>query len=283
MKKKVLYVHHSGSLGGAPKSLAHLVERLDRTKFEATILMLKDGPAIGLLKSTGARVVVARNLFGFNGGTGTGLSAKIFVKNIIGAILTWCFAGRVLALFDPDIIHLNTTSLFLIARAARKRFPRVRIICHVREPLLENGVARILRRMNERYVDRFVAIDEFTRARLAATRVPCSMVYNPVDLDRYVAGRRTRLFHEKFRLTDDAIIITFLARIDPVNSVEELCGMAARIATDRPRLHFMLVGFRQFPAHMRSAFLRSLGNVPTCMPWNSVKTPSRSLVQLISW
>jgi glycosyltransferase involved in cell wall biosynthesis len=245
--RSVVYVHHSGSLGGAPRSLAALIARLDRTRYSPQIVMLKHGPAEGMMQATGAPVRFTTRLFGFNGGTGMGSSARIVLKNLVGAVSTILACRRSLNGLRPHIVHLNTTSLFLIARYARRHLPGVRIVCHVREPLLENVIAKLVRRMNERFIDVFVAIDRFTADRLAPRRTPCVVRYNPVDLGEFSKHARDRELHRELGLPAHAIIVTFLARIDPVNNVHGLCAMAERLCRDDPRFHFILAGFRPSP------------------------------------
>ena len=36
--KRVLYVHHGGTVGGAPRSLLFLLEQMDRRRYEPIVL-----------------------------------------------------------------------------------------------------------------------------------------------------------------------------------------------------------------------------------------------------
>ncbi|WP_211750175.1 hypothetical protein, partial [Paenibacillus sp. Marseille-Q4541] len=157
MRKKLLYVHHSGLLGGAPKSLTYLVSEVDNEKYEAEILTIRNGPAVELLQSSGLPVKIAKFMFPFHGTTVSGMSKKLFIRNLIGAFPTYFMAKRYIKKYKPQILHLNSTCLFLVAKAAKKVSKDTVVICHVREPLLKGFAGDILKKMNHKYVDGFIS------------------------------------------------------------------------------------------------------------------------------
>lgn len=221
-KKKILYIHHSGRLGGAPKSLSLLVQRIDRDKYEPIILTIKNGPAVELLKSTGAQVIVKESLFPYHGTTVSGMSLHFFLQNNIFLIPTFLGARRIIKRINPDLIHLNTTCLFAFAAAAKSLKPKIKVITHVREPLLENIFGKILKYANYRFVDGFISICKNDESRLLIKEKPAQVVYNFVDFNTYKKDLQSNILSRELNLPKQSIVCLCLARIASTNGTLEL-------------------------------------------------------------
>ena len=84
MKSKILYIHHAGELGGAPKSLSILLNGLDKNYFIPHVFMLINGSAKELFLKEKVEVTSSKwRLFAFHGTTVSGMSFKLFIKNIV--------------------------------------------------------------------------------------------------------------------------------------------------------------------------------------------------------
>ncbi|WP_340111700.1 glycosyltransferase family 4 protein [Maribellus mangrovi] len=221
-KKKILYIHHSGRLGGAPKSLSLLVQRIDREKYEPIILTIKNGPAVELLKSTGAQVIVKPYLFPYHGTTVSGMSLHFFLQNNVFLIPTFLGARRIIKRINPDLIHLNTTCLFAFAAAAKSLKPKVNVITHVREPLLDNIFGKILKYANYRFVDGFISICKNDESHLLIKQKPAEVVYNFVDFKTYNRALKSKILRDELKLANTSIVCLCLARIASTNGTLEL-------------------------------------------------------------
>ncbi|TIQ70283.1 MAG: hypothetical protein E5X64_40590, partial [Mesorhizobium sp.] len=67
------------------------------------------------------------------------------------------------------------------AKGAHDADPSIPVIAHVREPILHNWWGNILRNLNKKHVDYFVAIDKAGLDSIGASVTPGSVVYNSVD------------------------------------------------------------------------------------------------------
>ena len=162
MINKVLYIHHAGELGGAPKSLSILISGLDQRRYKPYVFMLVDGPSKDLFIKVNAKVIVNKNrLFAFHGTTVSGMSFRLFIKNLLYLLPNAYAAYKIIKKVKPNIIHLNTSCLFVYALVANFFFKNIKVICHIREPLLNNFFGKILIYCNIKFVDFFIPINNY--------------------------------------------------------------------------------------------------------------------------
>lgn len=219
--KKILYVQHSGAIGGAPRSLAFLIENLDREKYEPIVILVDHGPAEELFKKVGASVIVDKKIQPFHGSTVSGMNLMTFIHNIHWFIPTYFEAKKKIKEINPDILHLNSSCLFMVAKACKKVNPNIKVICHIREPLLKNIFGKILRHMNNKYVDEFISIDQFD-AKSTCKKNNVEVIYNFVDFNKFDRNIKSNFIKEKLNLDSSDIVYLYLARLSKSNGALEL-------------------------------------------------------------
>jgi glycosyltransferase involved in cell wall biosynthesis len=137
--KKILFIHHGTGIGGASLSLLYLVTSLDLNLFEPIVLFMADSPAVKMFVEHQIQVLGPLNLSDFS-------HTKIwwyrwyhphhFLKACFHSInLLTGIAATWLERIEPDLVHLNTSSLFAWAVVAK--WKQIPVIWHVREPLAE--------------------------------------------------------------------------------------------------------------------------------------------------
>jgi len=245
MKKKILYIHHAGGMGGAPRSLAFLIDKLDFNKYEPVIWMMRDGEARSLFEKTGAKVICNTNKYiqPFHGTTVSGMNTKIFIKNTIGYFFSYFTAKKIIREVSPDIIHLSTTCLFQFAKAAKKINKSIKVICHIREPLLPNFFGNILLIENKKYVDEFIAISENDAKPFVEKKANVKVVFNFVDISEYKFDDKVSInYREKLNCKGGDLIISFFARVSASNGVMDLLEIAKR-TENLENLKYFVFGF----------------------------------------
>ena len=124
-RQTILYIHHGKGLGGAPISLLTLIKALDLTRYRPVVLFLYDSEALKLFRDEGVEVVGPINLSDFP-------HTKMYwfrwyhahhtIKALAQTVVTlFLIAPRLLSIINPDIIHLNTSSLIAWGIAAHHR------------------------------------------------------------------------------------------------------------------------------------------------------------------
>ncbi|WP_405611262.1 glycosyltransferase [Polaribacter sp. Asnod1-A03] len=243
MLHKILYIHHAGELGGAPKSLSILLSGLDNKKYKPYVFMLINGPAKDLFIKANAEVIVSKKrLFAFHGTTVSGMSFRLFVKNILYIIPNIIAAYKVIKKIKPDIVHLNTSCLFVYAFVANFFFKNIKVVSHIREPLLNNFFGKILSFYNNKYVDFFIPINDYESKPFKKERL--EIIKNSIDKNVYAFNS---LIREKERevigLNKHDFIIGFFARFNFENGIEDLLSISLKLEEVDKKIKIIIYGF----------------------------------------
>lgn len=241
-KIRILFYHHGGNRGGAPRSLAFLIDHMDKTKFEPYVLCCMDYEANKkLFESVGAEVIYGVLMGPWHGSTVSGMSPGMLSYNLKHVIPTYLGIKKIIQKIKPDIVHLNSTCLAFAARAIRNNFPAIPIVCHVREPLLNGFWGNILRRLNDKSVDAYIAIEKYDADSLH-TSLPTDIVYNFVDFNTYNESVKSNCLREELDIPKDAFLMLYLARISPSNGALEMLRHLLPMLDKRKDMHLCLVG-----------------------------------------
>lgn len=241
--KKILFIHHAGNFSGAARSLAYLIENLDRSIFDPELLIIQKGTATDYFKELNIKIYVNDTLYPFHGTTVSGMSFKRFLSNWRGFFLTIFRFPKVLKNINPEIIHLNTSCLFAFAIVAKRSRKKIKIISHVREPLLPSFHGSVLRIFNEIYVDKLIPISNFDGARFKNKR-KLKVIYNFVDTNVYKPKTLVKHdFRNLLGIDPQSIIFLYLSRVSPTNGALEFATAASELSSDQPYYSFILAGF----------------------------------------
>ena len=220
--KKVMYIHHGDVIGGAPRSLKFLLSRLDKTVYSPTVVCRANPNDTTFFEDDGIKTIYCKEIRPFNCSTVSGMTFKKAIYNFVYAPSTFFATKRLIRENNPSILHLNSTCLFMCAKAAKKVNPGIKVICHVREPLLKGWSGIIARYMCNKYCDRFVSIDEFDGRSVDRKLIKTNVVYNFVDLKEYSYTLQSNVLRDELSIPSDAIIFLVLARVTPSNGILEV-------------------------------------------------------------
>ncbi len=216
-KTKILYIHHGKGLGGAPLSLLYLVKNLDKTLYDPVVLFLHDSPVIKLFKDYNIATIGPVNLYDFPHTKIWSFSwyhIKPFFRAIKDTFKTiFSVAPTIFKDINPDIIHLNTSSLLGWGIVASHL--KIPVIWHIREPLARGylGIRRLfVKYVVGRYASFIVPIsinDALPWQEYSKTKV----VYNAVDPAVFDASVDARSFRDFYMLQDDTPMILFVGGV----------------------------------------------------------------------
>jgi len=243
-RKRILFIHHGAGLGGAALSLAYLIRGLDKNRFEPLVLCIQRDAPTELFRREGAQTIYAGPLMDAPHTTMCWLRwyqlvelARIIWDQV--RVLLW-IAPHVFEKHAPDLVHLNTSSLWAWAMAARKR--GIPVVCHIREPLARGyfGIRRkITRERLDRYTNACIAICRFDANQLApSTRN--HVVFNFVDFSQFNRQPDPIPVKRRLGMAKDEAMILFLGGLSKEKGTLELLRSAAGFL--KPRRVLFIAG-----------------------------------------
>ena len=271
-KIKILYIHHGGSQGGAPRSLSFLINQLDKEKYEPYVLCWDDKQGNkNLFESVGAKFLYKR-IGPWHGSTVSGMSLKTFARNMKYLLPTIFGMKEILEKVNPDIVHLNSTCLCFAAVAIKRWRKDLPIVCHVREPLLDGFWGDILRKTNESNIDYYVAIEKYDADSLH-TDLPVEIVPNFVDFTVYNDSVESKCLYDELGIPYNHKILLYLARISPKNGALECVKALKKYLKNNIDVHLCVIGA---DFDHRTNYLDELKNISTTIPDNLHILPFRT-------
>lgn len=237
---RILYVHHRPELGGAPSSLAQLLNGLDRERFEPEVFC-PEGAAAHLFRSTGATVHVGP-VAAFThiwASTYTGRRWLLFARELVRLAPHIDRFNRVLRAQEYDLVHLNDSPLVAAGWLARRA--GLPVVWHLRSALATDGRgwrAQLVRGTIRRVAAASIAINENVAS---AFDVGAEVIPNTVDLDRFRPGD-TRGAKEELGYDPERPIVAFFGFVYPSKGYREFIQAAALLHARGVEATYLIVG-----------------------------------------
>ncbi len=240
-KIKILYIHHGKGIGGAPLSLLYLIQNLDKEKYHPVVLFLHDSDAMQLYKSMGIEVFGPANLEDF---PHTKIRwyrfyhLHLFLKTCFDYFRTTFFYAKFwLEKIQPDIVHLNTSSLIAWAKVARKE--NIPVIFHVREPLASGylGLRKLFIRLHVAKYSNFILPICKNDAKPWKRNSKVQIVYNAVD---------GSIFDKKIKregFLQDSPQILFLGGLSQEKGTLEIFEIFKKLLNILPEAKLLVAGY----------------------------------------
>ncbi|HEU4674055.1 MAG TPA: glycosyltransferase, partial [Candidatus Limnocylindrales bacterium] len=199
---KVVEVLATGSHGGAQESVYNLLSRLDRERFDVSVISLSPGAGVRKIERLGVPVCVIH---------------EHDDELAIGAVAAH------LATVGPDVVHnhmfraevVGTQAAIALAEAGGRK-PLV--VSTVHSSRVRSAADRELLRELTPHMDRLIAVSEAIERKIVdegRAIVPVSLIYNGVDLDRYDHQEPCCTLREDYGMEPGAEIVGVIARLEP--------------------------------------------------------------------
>lgn len=223
---KVLFIHHSGILGGAGQSLVNAV-RAAAARHEVTVYVSSDpDDMLQLLREAAKDNPVTVKTYGrrigaltcYSGGDSC-LSLRFWYRALL-IFRQRGYFNRLISGEDPDTVVCNSKILCWMGalRSLRQR----RSICFVRETM-RGGRSRLINRVIARYLDRFdkvVFLSDYDRRRErlrhAQTEVICNYI-SPEQFDLTVSRDAAR---QRLGVSPDAFCALYVGGVSAMKGFD---------------------------------------------------------------
>jgi glycosyltransferase involved in cell wall biosynthesis len=226
---RVVEVLATGTNGGAQEHVYSLLSRLDRARYEPTVVSLSHGSAEGRIARLGIPVHVID---------------EPDDAIAVGAVAT------LLADVRPDIVHnhmyraelIGTRAAIAVAEAGR---PRPYVVGTVHSSRVRAPEDReVLRSLTPR-MDHLIAVSRAMEQKIADERpsdVPVSLIYNGVDLVRYDHTDPCCTLREEYGMPDDAQVVGVVARLEHEKGHPTLLRAWPSVVGRVPNARLLVVG-----------------------------------------
>lgn len=218
--KKLLFFHHSESIGGAGISGLNMLGCLNSNDYDITVYCTSNdnyGMA-DLFQEKGYNVIRAGKspavLLHFSGSEKF-IFSPYFLRCIKDIILDVKVIREVLFTIQPDIVVLNSMSLFWIAPLAKKM--KSDVVLFFRETYTRGllGVrTQIIKRFLNKYVDKISFISTYEKNKSKSVKSYKKVIYNIFDPQIFEGMTREECRND-LGLSNDHIYILFLGGMIP--------------------------------------------------------------------
>jgi len=242
---RILYIHHGYGIGGATLSLLYLIQQLDHSRYDPTVVCIYDGPAAQRLREANIRVVTGAGIDHFSHTIAGAYSLRrpdVLLRKTLRFWPSVLRTERVVRELKADLVHLNTSGLPASAICAKRA--GVPVVWHIREPLHHGylGLRRALfRRTIHRYADRVIAIcQDNARQLIPSDRI--RVIYNFVDFalfDRHLSGAPVR---RELGLKPAAQIVLMLGGVAIPKGTSPFVQALPLVRRHLPDIHFVIAG-----------------------------------------
>jgi glycosyltransferase involved in cell wall biosynthesis len=226
---RVVEVMATGTNGGAQVHVYSLLARLDRSRYDASVVSLSPGSATRAIERLGVPVLV------FD---------EPDDATAVGALATH------LADVGAEIVHNHMYRAELVGtRAAialgEAGHPKPWVIGTVHSSRVRSaedraGLARLTPRMNQ-----LVAVSRSIVHKIETerpSRIPVSLIHNGVDMDRYAHQDPCCTLREEYAMPPDAQIVGVVARLEPEKGHPTLLEAWPRVLRSVPCAYLLVVG-----------------------------------------
>jgi glycosyltransferase involved in cell wall biosynthesis len=225
---RVVEILATGSNGGAQEHLFSLMTRLDRSRYDASIVSLSAGSAVRKLERNGFPVTI--------------------IDDPDDADAVRALTAH-LALVRPDVIHTHMyradvigTKAVLALQASGHRRPY--IVSTVHSSRVRSAEDRELIRQLTPHIDQLIAVSQSIVRKIADEHrvgAPVKLIYNGVDLQRFDEQTAAPL-REEYGMEPGSHIVGVVARLEPEKGHQTLIEAWPQVLRSCPDAYLLIVG-----------------------------------------
>lgn len=181
MKKRILFLHQSSSIGGGSYCLLNIIKELPKDIFTPIVALKARGPLYDELVGMKVHVVLFpemedipynRSLFSYSS-----------IKKYYRVLKSKARLKAIIVENKIDALYLNNMMLYLYLETGKKA--GIKTIIHIREhwPLNEHTLQlKLAQNTVDTYADRIVAINEYSALMFEKSKYKTTIVYDWIDL-----------------------------------------------------------------------------------------------------
>lgn len=240
-RAKILYLQSTSEIGGTDVTLLRTLQALDKNRFEAHVVLQKDGPLVENYRKAGAQVHFVPSMRKLTSRKG----AFYLLGFMLGYFPAVMAIKKIIGRENISLVHTNTIhNLYGFAAARLAGKPHV---WHVREIVVQSkSIAAIEHFLVKNFSTRFLVMDnEIARPFLKkGGGFPGNIrkIYDGIDLERFKPGKPSRDLRGEIGIPSDAPLAGIVCRLDPWKGVDLFLEAAAHVHKTLPQARFWVCG-----------------------------------------
>jgi glycosyltransferase involved in cell wall biosynthesis len=226
---RVVEVLATGTNGGAQEHVYSLLTRLDRERYDVSVVSLSPGSAVRKLQRAGFDVLV--------------------IDEPDDAIAVGALAAHLVEV-RADVIHnhmfraetVGTRAAMALAEIGHRR-PYVVSTVHSSR-IRSQEDRRVLRDLTPQ-MDELIAVSQMVERKLVdegRTTAPVTRIYNGVDLSRYEQQEACCTLPEEYGMEPGSLLVGVVARLEPEKGHPTLLEAWPRVLRAVPDAYLLIVG-----------------------------------------
>ncbi|TMC60732.1 MAG: glycosyltransferase family 4 protein [Chloroflexi bacterium] len=226
---RVVEVLATGTNGGAQEHLYTLLTRIDRSRYDVSVVSLSPGSAVRKLQREGIAVAV--------------------IDDPDDAIAVGALAAH-LAILRPDVIHNHMYRAELVGTRAAIALG---IIGHRRPYVVSTVHSSRVRSAEDReqlrrltpHMDQLIAVSQAMERKIVEegrSGAPVKLIYNGVDIERYEHQEPCCTLRDEYGMEPGAQIVGVVARLEPEKGHPTLLEAWPQVLRKVPDAYLLVVG-----------------------------------------
>ena len=240
MKVNILYVNHTGEIGGAEVSLLLLLKNLNRALYQPVVVC----PLKGSLARELGKISVTFEEIDFHQVRRT-LNP---VRLLIAIFFFFRHMTRIFQIVHSQnikLVHANSLKSAIISGLSA-RLANVPLVWHVRDFLPVGFFRQLLIRLAYLLATQVIvnskAVGKIFKSGQKNSSVKVKVIYNCIDPDLYNPNVDRNALRQELNIGMDIALIGFIGRIHPEKGLEYLVRAAKEIIEVVPEVRFLIVG-----------------------------------------
>jgi len=227
---RVVEVLATGTNGGAQEHVYNIVTRIDRERFDVSVVSLSPGSAVRKIERSGVPVCVID----------TGADDDAAVAELAAYLATVRAQVVHNHMYRAEVV--GTRAALAVAATGR---PRPLVISTVHSSRIRSYEDRDLIRALTPQIDHLIAVSSSIVNKIndeGRTGSPVSLIHNGVDLDRYAEQDACCTLHEEYGMAPSAPIVGVVGRLEPEKGHPTLLDAWPRVLAEVPEAYLLVVG-----------------------------------------
>jgi glycosyltransferase involved in cell wall biosynthesis len=228
-KIRVVEILATGTNGGAQEHVYSLMKRLDRSRYEASVVSLSAGSAVRKLEREGFNVCV--------------------IDEPDDAVAVGALVAHLLDV-RPDVIHTHMYRADIIGTKAAMALResghhRPYVVSTVHSSRVRSAEDKETLRELTPQMDQLIAVSKAIERKIATEHrdgAPVRLIYNGVDLERYDRQEACCTLSDDYGMEPGSQIVGVVARLEPEKGHQTLLDAWPLVLRDVPDAYLLIVG-----------------------------------------